>query len=290
MRVAVTGAAGLLGRAVVAELRGAGHEVRAIDRRQPDGMAEEWVAVDLRDRAATEAAVAGCEAVAHLAAWPTPHATDPRDVWMDNLATTTNVLFAAMAQGIDRITYASSQSALGLAWAKTIVPPDYVPVDELHPCRPRDCYSASKLAGEQLLRALTSSEARSGFALRFPVIWEAQHFATFTQRRLGNLEQGAKSQWAYIDSRDAAHLVRLALECGKSGFHLLNGTAPQVFADRSPQALVAQWYPDLRDIRPQPHELSTVFDHRAAEHLLGFRARYLWGRNGITDASPASSS
>lgn len=290
MHIAVTGSAGLLGRAVVAELRAAGYAVRAIDRRQQDDPAAPTVVVDLRDPAAVEAAVAGCQAVAHLAAWPTPHAAEPRDAWADNLATTTNVLFAATVAGIDRIVYASSQSALGLAWAARIVPPDYVPVDELHPCRPGDCYSASKLAGEQLLQALTADGSRSGFALRFPVIWEAEQFASFTQRRLNNPAQGAKSQWAYIDARDAARLVRLALESGRCGFHLLNGTAPQVFAELPPRELVARWYPGVRDIRLRPEDLASVFDHRAAERLLGFRARYLWGRNGITDTSSASSS
>jgi nucleoside-diphosphate-sugar epimerase len=285
MKVAVTGAAGLLGRAVVAELREAGHIVRAIDCRQPGGMSEWLVDADLRDGAAAEAAVADCEAVAHLAAWPTPYAADPRDVWTDNLAMTTNVLFAATAQKIDRIVYASSQSALGLAWAKMVVAPDYVPVDESHPCRPSDCYSASKLAGEHLLRAFTSDEDRSGFALRFPAIWKAEQFETFVRRRLDNPEQGAKSQWAYVDSRDAARLVRLTLECGMNGYHLLNGTAPQVFVDRHPDELIAQWYPNLWDLRLEPGKLSSVFDHRAAERLLGFRARYIWGRNGITDTS-----
>ncbi len=72
MKLFVTGATGVLGRAAVPGLVAAGHEVRAVARRPESEAAlraagAEPVAVDLFDPAAVMAAVAGSEGVLHLA-------------------------------------------------------------------------------------------------------------------------------------------------------------------------------------------------------------------------------
>ena len=72
MKVFLTGATGVAGRATVPALLAAGHDVRAVSRR-PEASAvleaagAEPVAVDLFDAAAVAAAVVGSEAVVHLA-------------------------------------------------------------------------------------------------------------------------------------------------------------------------------------------------------------------------------
>ncbi len=68
MRIAVAGATGVLGRAVMPRLREAGHEVRGFARRPPEG-AGELVALDLLDRDAVVAFAAEWrpEAILHLA-------------------------------------------------------------------------------------------------------------------------------------------------------------------------------------------------------------------------------
>ena len=73
MRVLVTGGAGFIGRHVVDALRGAGHEVTALDalhpaahrdRRMPDGV----LLGDVRDAAVVATALHGCDIVVHQAA------------------------------------------------------------------------------------------------------------------------------------------------------------------------------------------------------------------------------
>src|SRR6185503_15079728 len=78
VRVAVAGATGVLGRAVMPRLREAGHEVRGFARRPPAG-AEDLIALDLLDRDAL-VAFAGewrPEAIIHIAT-AIPSQLDPR--------------------------------------------------------------------------------------------------------------------------------------------------------------------------------------------------------------------
>ena len=67
-RILVTGAAGLLGRHVVAQLRGT-CEVVGLDIARGDADIE-WHAGDVTDPALVREAVTGCDAVVHVAAIP----------------------------------------------------------------------------------------------------------------------------------------------------------------------------------------------------------------------------
>lgn len=67
-RVAVTGSSGLIGAALVASLRSAGHEVVRLVRRPPSSPDEAQWDPSGRRRELTVAALQGCDAVVHLAA------------------------------------------------------------------------------------------------------------------------------------------------------------------------------------------------------------------------------
>lgn len=70
MRVLVTGAGGTLGRAVLPRLRTDGFTVRAMSRRPRHDPAADWVVADLDTGAGLAEAVAGVDAVLHLASRP----------------------------------------------------------------------------------------------------------------------------------------------------------------------------------------------------------------------------
>lgn len=68
MKIALTGATGFLGGAVLERLLAEGHSVRALARRpQPERAGVEWVTGDLADAPALERLVEGADAVIHVA-------------------------------------------------------------------------------------------------------------------------------------------------------------------------------------------------------------------------------
>lgn len=134
-RVAVTGGAGKLGRAVVADLGDHGYDVVILDRAVPPGKAEEDVVrLDLTDYGqvlgaltATDDRYDGVDAVVHLAAIRAQGLAPNAATFHHNVLSTYNVFEACRATGITNVVWASSETVLGLPSDE---PPPYAPVDE----------------------------------------------------------------------------------------------------------------------------------------------------------------
>jgi len=102
--VAITGAAGTLGRHLIPMLLARGDRVRAIDVAPLDELdGVESRQVDIRVRDAVQGALEGTEALVHAAAWHGIHMRDhpPRDFWDLNATGTFNVYEAAREAGPD---------------------------------------------------------------------------------------------------------------------------------------------------------------------------------------------
>ncbi|OBF83742.1 hypothetical protein A5791_02710 [Mycobacterium sp. 852002-51163_SCH5372311] len=117
MRIAVTGASGVLGRGLVARLLSQGHHVAGIARHRPRSWPStaEFVAADIRDAAAVARAVAGADVVVHCA-WARSPGPDERISEKVNLEGTQNVLDAMAGSG--RMVFVSSAHALDPAVAE----------------------------------------------------------------------------------------------------------------------------------------------------------------------------
>jgi NADH dehydrogenase len=107
-RVAVTGAAGFVGKSLVPELLGAGHEVRAlVHDRTSNVPGAEVRRGDVRDSAGIHALVEGCTAVIHLA--PGLRATP--DLETTIVEGTKTVVAAAREAGVQRVVVLSCLGA-----------------------------------------------------------------------------------------------------------------------------------------------------------------------------------
>lgn len=140
-RVAVTGAAGVLGSQVARRLLERGVEVHALDLR-PVPAAERLVPFqgDIRDAEAVGAALRGVDAVVHCAcALPSYPEDTIRSIAVDGTRT---VLTAAGDAGAARVVHVSSTAVYGL--------PKRVPTPEDHPREPVDTYSAAKAEAEEV--------------------------------------------------------------------------------------------------------------------------------------------
>jgi len=105
--LAITGATGFVGSAVMDAALAAGHQVRALARRaQPQRAGVEWVPGDLADRAALAALAQGADAVIHVAGLT--NTPDPAEFETANVTGTANVIAAATGAGTRRLVFVSS--------------------------------------------------------------------------------------------------------------------------------------------------------------------------------------
>lgn len=112
VRIAVTGAGGVLGRGLTARLLSQGHEVVGLSRRRPESWSSSaaFVAADIRDASAVGHAIAGADVVAHCA-WARSHGPDGQFSHQVNIDGTRNVLRAMADTGVKRIVFASPARA-----------------------------------------------------------------------------------------------------------------------------------------------------------------------------------
>jgi len=108
--LAITGATGFVGRALLDEAAKKGLEVRALARRpQAKTPGVEWVRGDLHDRKALAKLVRKAEAVIHVAG--VVNTPDPMGFHLGNVEGTLKVVEAAVAAGAPRLVYVSSLAA-----------------------------------------------------------------------------------------------------------------------------------------------------------------------------------
>ena len=108
--LAITGATGFVGSALLDAALAEGHQVRALARREQAPRAGvEWVRGDLGDTGALAALVAGADAVVHVAGLT--NTPDPAQFEIANVTGTAHVIAAMVEAGLRRLVLVSSLAA-----------------------------------------------------------------------------------------------------------------------------------------------------------------------------------
>lgn len=286
--VLVTGASGLLGRAVVAELSGrcevAGFDLKA-------GEADiEWRTGDLADTAAVARAVEGRDAVLHIAAVPNVWSGSGETIMRINVLGTYQLLAAAEAAGVKRVILCSSDSVIGFTVrAGAMLPPLYLPVDDAHPLRATDPYGMSKVLGEQVGRGFAHRGRMEVAALRPVFIAYPEMYGEIAARRRspetykgplvgGPSAAGGGIAWHHVDPRDAAEGFRRALEIRLDGFDTFFLSAAVTLAEEPTLERLRRilgFLPEIR--RPDVYEANPyapLYDLSRMHGVLGLKPRF----------------
>ncbi len=174
--ILVTGGAGYIGSVLVRILLNAGHHVRVLDslRSGGDSLVDilghpqfEFIKGDIRDASTVQTAVAGCDAIAHLAAIVgDPACKKEPDLAKDiNLNGGKLLWEAANAAGCKRFVFASTCSNYG----KMDDPNQHVV--ETSELRPLSVYSETKVEFEQFLLGQPKSSVTKPTCLRFSTVY-----------------------------------------------------------------------------------------------------------------------
>jgi nucleoside-diphosphate-sugar epimerase len=282
MRVVVTGGSGLAGRAVVEGLVEHGFDVTNVDLVASDGRAP-FRRADLEDLGQVYSCLRGAEAVVHFAAIPRPTLDVPEVVFRTNVMSAFNLLEAASALGINRVVSASSVSVLGFPFFERPFAPRYVPIDEAHPLLPQDAYALSKRIGEELADGFARRGRLTVVSLRFPWIHTPRTFAEQVLPLWADPAAGASNLWSYIDSRDVAEAVRLALTAEIGGHEACFVAASDSFMPIPSRVLITHYYPTTV-IHNALTDHASLLSSAKAEALLGYRARHSWRSYGLQAA------
>jgi len=280
MKILVTGASGRVGRVTVADLREHGHEVLGIDQApSPDGP-DGGPVVDLADfgqvvetMSGVDDRLGGFDAVVHLGAVPAPGRRPNAAIFANNAVSGYNVLAAARMLGIAKVVWASSETVLGLPFE---TPPPYLPVDEEYVVRPETIYSLGKAVEEEMARHFARWQPDASIiGLRFSNVLTDDDYARFDAWQ-DDPAARAWNLWGYIDHRDAAQAVRLAVEAdARRGAEVFIVAADDTVMRRPSAELLTGPLAELERRAPLEGR-ATLLSNAKAKRELGFQPAYSW--------------
>lgn len=230
--VLITGAAGMVGRALITELTGL--RVTATDLRPdglPSGLAFEKMDVTGDDPDRVIGALRP-DVVVHLASIVTPSPGMGRDqAYAVDVGGTRNVLMAAIRHGVKRLVVTSSGAAYGYHADNP------VPLRETDPCRgnPEFPYADHKRQVEEMLAAARREAPHlAQVVLRVGTVLGAgtdnQITALFRKKRLLAV-RGSDSPFVFIWTRDLARILRRAATDGPPGIYNVAGDGAMTIDD-----------------------------------------------------------
>jgi dTDP-glucose 4,6-dehydratase len=297
-RVLVTGADGFIGSHLVEALVRSGFNVRAfvfynsfntwgwLDHRAPDVKDKfEVFAGDIRDPHGVRTAMAGCDAVLHLAALiAIPYSYHSPDTYVDtNVKGTLNVVQAARELGVRRVVHTSTSEVYGTA--------RFVPITEDHPLQGQSPYSASKIGADQIAMSFYTSFDTPVVMLRpFNTYGPRQSARAVIPTVITQIANGLRRiklgaihptrDFSYVTDTVAGFIAAMESEraIGKvinlgSSFEISIGETARAIADV--MGVEIEILTDQQRLRPEKSEVERLFaSNDRAKELLGWTPMY----------------
>ncbi|MEI2688216.1 MAG: NAD-dependent epimerase/dehydratase family protein [Anaerolineae bacterium] len=223
MQALITGASGFVGANIVAALNAAGWQARALVRRTSslaalDGLNYSIAFGDVTDPRSMSAAMQGVDAVFHAAGVVADYwSQDASLTYRVNVNGTRHVVEAALAAGVPRLVFTSSQAALGFGEGQ-------IAIDETHQFNLAPAvypYGHSKAMAEQVVQGAVRRGLHA--VIVNPSIVLGARDATLYNSRIvlevqaGRLPLVPPGGVNVVDARDVATGHLLALERGQPG-------------------------------------------------------------------------
>jgi nucleoside-diphosphate-sugar epimerase len=238
---------------------------------------------DIRDRTAIADAVAGADAVIHLAALRiTMCAEEPREAFDVMCAGAYNVVEAAQRAGVQKLIVASTASVYGMA-------EQFPTAEDHHPYNNRTWYGTSKLMLEGLLRSFNDMYGLPYLALRYFNVYGPRmdlhgKYTEVLIRWIERLEGGQPPlilgdgtqtmDFVYVDDVARANVLALASEVSDEVFNIASGVETNLndlsrMLARVMERNVEPTYGPPRTVNAVPRRLASI---GKAQRLLGFSA------------------
>jgi len=277
-RILITGATGLIGRALADEFRSLGHRTigLSIDR-AGESRCDENYEGSANDPELMQRALRGVEVIVHLAALRSPNLDTPLRTYTLNTSATFNTLSSAAESGVKVAIHASSISVLGFSFSQALLYPSYFPIDEAHPKILSDPYGLSKVADEETVRFIRNRYKIDIYAPRFPYVGDLE---TLLAKRAAKIAAddsfGTQDFWAYLEIRDAVKAIATFVEeRPKLDDPVLHVVAPNTLARTMTRDLMTKHFP-RRDWSSIPTGYGSLFDSAKIQANSSFRFQHLF--------------
>ena len=241
-------------------------------------------------------ALAKADVILHIAGLPYPSEVTPEsgrgwqraasedDTFQSNIAGTYYILEAARRLGVKKVIFAGSFFATGVGnrISGTPWPIDSVPITEDYDCCPEDSYSYSKLIGEELLKAYSRAYGIKTVSFRLQGISYPYrpHPSPIDIPVMEACKDGffEGHTWQYVDSRDVANAMRLAIEKDlDNGFEAFNIVTDKRYSEDTADFAKTHW-PTIADMCKDLRgpEDRGLFSDKKLRDMLGYHEQYSW--------------
>ncbi len=302
MRVFFTGGTGKAGRHVVPYLIGQGHRVTNFDLVPLEAEGVHNLQGDVTDAGQVASAltmpsgwddledgkgVMPYDAVVHFAAIPRPMLRTDTETYRINTLGTYNVIEAALALGIRKVIFASSETTYGICFADGERKPDYIPVDEEHPTLPGDAYAMSKVCNEATARCFQHRSRADIYGLRINNVIEPHEYAEMFPGFVAEPALRRRNIFAYIDARDLGRMVECCLATDGLGYEVFNVANAEPSVDLTSAEIAERFYGGVPMMR-EMGERETFYSIEKARRMLGYEPQVAW-RDEIGSANGSTS-